>query len=123
MKEKQKMSNNNDKIITEIAEELKTTSEAVQDMLDDNCIKDYEYPVIHYLASELVTLDSAIEQRENVTYYADQTLEEVARELVAEGIYGSVDDILFAYIDFEHLARDLSMEGYVETDYGVFKWD
>jgi antirestriction protein len=117
------MSDLNDKIIAEIAEELETTSEAVQDMLDDNCIKDYEYPVIHYLASEGETLDCAIEQRENVAYYADQTLKDVAEEMVAEGIFGSVDDSLFFYIDFEKLARDLRLDGYIETQYGVFKWD
>lgn len=117
------MSNDNDIIIDEIAEELETTSEAVQDALDSNRIKDHEYPIIHYLVSEGETLDRAIEQCENVTCYADQSLEDVARDLVAEGVFGSVDDTLSCYIDFERLARDLSVDGYVETDYGVFKWD
>jgi hypothetical protein len=115
------MSNNNDKIITEIAEELRTTPEPVQDVLDDNCIKSYEYPIIHYLVIEGESLEGAIELRENVTYYADRTLKEVAKEMVADGVYGSVADSLFAYIDFEKIRRILIVEGYIETYYGVFK--
>jgi hypothetical protein len=116
------MSNDNDKIITEIAEELETTSEAVQDMLDDSCIKGHEYPIIHYLVSEGETLDRAIEQRKSVDCYIDKTLEGVAEYMVAEGWYGSVDDSLFFYIDFKALAKDLKLSGYIETQYGVFKW-
>ena len=48
------------------------------------------------------------------------SLEDVASELVEEGIFGDLTDTIKGYIDFEKLARDLSIDGYYQTDEGTF---
>lgn len=64
--------------------------------------------------------DEALEHYEEVVYYKGMTLEDVAYELVEEGIFGDLADTIKGYIDYQKLARDLSIDGYCETDKGTF---
>lgn len=52
-------------------------------------------------------------------FYPDMTLADIAEELVSEGMFGAVSDMLMPYIDYEALARDLKHDGYVEVTDGV----
>lgn len=62
----------------------------------------------------------ALERYDDVIFYPDMTLEDVASELVEEGLFGSLSDTIKGYIDYEKLARDLSVDGYHETEDGTF---
>jgi antirestriction protein len=48
------------------------------------------------------------------------TLEEVAEEMVEDGMLGNLSDTVKGYLDFEKIARDLSFNGYHETNQGTF---
>lgn len=65
-------------------------------------------------------IEEALRVYDNVTFYGNMTLKEVAEELVDEGIFGDVSDKLKYYIDFEELAKDLERDDYYETPDGVF---
>lgn len=56
---------------------------------------------------------------DNITYYPGYTIEDVARELIEEGIMGNFPESLLNYIDYEAFARDLEFDGYTETENGV----
>ena len=60
------------------------------------------------------------QQRGCFVFYAGQSLEEVAEEIVNECYFTKdTPDILTRYFDYEAFARDLSFDGYSETTYGV----
>jgi hypothetical protein len=65
-------------------------------------------------------IEEALRFYDNVTFYENMTLKEVAEELVDEGFFGDVSDKLKYYIDFEKLAKDLELDDYYETPDGVF---
>ena len=52
-------------------------------------------------------------------WYEGMTLEEVAYD-IAEAYETKGNEFLFRYFDYEALARDLSIEGYQESSYGVY---
>ncbi|MCA9401826.1 MAG: antirestriction protein ArdA [Candidatus Omnitrophica bacterium] len=62
----------------------------------------------------------ALNNYEDVVFYKDMTLEDVARDLVEEGLFGDLSDNIKSYIDFERLGDHLSMDGYHETEKGTF---
>ncbi len=64
--------------------------------------------------------DEAVEKHEDVTFYAGMSLKEVAESLVDDGVFGKIPDSIINYIDYEAIARDLSFDGYYETEEGVF---
>lgn len=57
------------------------------------------------------------------SFYPDMTAVDVAEELVSDGMFGAVSDMLMPYIDYEAIARDLKLEGYVEVSSGVIVID
>ena len=88
-----------------------------------NELDEYEQVKAVYLMESVgLTRQEAIQQQEDVTFYQDMTLEDVAEELVEEGIFGNLTDTIKGYLDFEKLARDLSIDGYHETNQGVFHY-
>lgn len=70
-------------------------------------------------------LDDAFITFENKAYsfYPEMTMADVAEELVSEGLFGSVSDMLMPYIDYEAIAQDLTIEGYAEVADGVIVID
>jgi len=84
-------------------------------------LDEYDQEKVFYLLDNSgYTREEALEKHEDVTFYKGMTLEDVAEELVEEGIFGDLSDNIKGYIDYEKLARDLSIDGYCETDKGVF---
>lgn len=57
------------------------------------------------------------------SFYPDMTAADVAEELVSDGMFGAVSDMLMPYIDYEAIARDLKLEGYIEVSNGVIVID
>lgn len=84
-------------------------------------LDNYDQQKIFYLLEIIgYSREEAMEHYEDVTFYSGMTLEDVACELVDEGIFGELSDTIKGYIDFEKLARDLSIDGYYQTDEGTF---
>lgn len=46
--------------------------------------------------------------------------EDVAYDLVEESVFGGLSDTIKGYLDYAKFARDLSVDGYHETDNGTF---
>lgn len=65
----------------------------------------------------------AIFEDQAYSFYPDMTVADVAEELVSDGMFGAVSDMLMPYIDYEAIARDLKLEGYVEVSNGVIIMD
>lgn len=61
----------------------------------------------------------AIFEDQAYLFYPDMTLVDVAEELISEGMFGAVSDMLMPYIDYEAIARDLKHDGYIEVTDGV----
>jgi antirestriction protein len=60
------------------------------------------------------------QQRGCFIFYPDKDLEDVAYEIVDECyITKDTPEIFTRYFDYDAFARDLGIEGYYETDYGV----
>ena len=60
------------------------------------------------------------QQRGCFVFYAGQSLEDIAEEIVNDCYFTKdTPDILTRYFDYKAFARDLSFDGYTETNYGV----
>lgn len=63
------------------------------------------------------SLENALDDIDDYTYYSGMTLEEVAEEIVNDCY--DLPDFALRYFDFAAFARDLSFDGYTETENGV----
>lgn len=73
-----------------------------------------------YLEAVSDNINEAIENADRCTLYSEcETLEDLAYELIEEGDFGEIPESVRNYIDYEAIARDLGLEGYYETTYGV----
>lgn len=70
-----------------------------------------------FMEAEGGSLEDALDNYENVAFYPEMSLEDLARDIVKEQ-YNLPEDVE-KYFDYEAYARDLSYEGYTETEYGV----
>ncbi len=76
--------------------------------------------VIYLINCNCYKRPEALERYADVIYYEKMTLEEVAEEMVEDGMLGNLSDAVKGYLDFEKIARDLSFNGYHETNQGTF---
>lgn len=63
------------------------------------------------------SLENALDNMDDYTYYANMTLEDVAYEIVDECY--DLPEIAQRYFDYAAFARDLGYDGYTETENGV----
>ena len=84
--------------------------------------EDYDLPKLGYLVEMGYDLEYALQHYEDVSYYRGMSLEEVAEELVDDGLFGKIPENILMYFDFEKLAYDLRIDGYYECDEGVFHY-
>jgi len=88
------------------------TDEQIEDLKLVIQYKDDLYKLL-YLTCELgYEFEDAINRIDDVEFYQDMRVEEVAEELVEEGVLGEISDFLKFYIDYKRLARDLEIDGY-----------
>lgn len=73
--------------------------------------------IVEVETSEIKTALDYLE--DNYEFYEGFDLKELAEEFVAEGCFGSVPDSIQGYIDYDAIVRDMEIEGYTETKYGV----
>lgn len=89
---------------------------AIAEQLDN----EYDMERFAFLVGQGYDYDYAFQNYEDVTCYQNMNLEEVAEEMVDEGLFGDIADNIKCYINYELIARDLNIDGYTETDSGVF---
>ena len=65
------------------------------------------------------SLENALDNMDDYIFYANQSLEDVASEMIDEGVFGDIPDSIINYIDTSAIARDLGYDGYIETENGV----
>lgn len=63
-------------------------------------------------------LEQCLTAMDGTNYWSGQSLKEVAEELFEE-LYPDLEENVYSYIDYEAFARDLSYDGYTETENGV----
>jgi hypothetical protein len=99
-----------------------TPEEAYQEYYDDQDRHDQE-KLDFYLEEYPDYYQGAMDQNlDSIENTGCDTLEELAEQLVEDGIFGDVSNQLSTYIDYEQLGEDLRGDGYTETASGVFRW-
>lgn len=83
-------------------------------------LDEYEQKKLTYLLDDGCTMEQAIDELDDITFYQDMSLKDVAEEMVDEGLFGDIPESIINYIDYDAIARDLSYDGYHETNDGVF---
>ena len=65
--------------------------------------------------------EEALERIESGDYafYSGASLKDVAYALVEEGCFGGIPENIAKYIDYDSIAYDLEIDGYIETSKGV----
>jgi len=76
--------------------------------------------IIYLIKNVCYDRQQALEKYEDVVFYKDMSLKDVAEDLVDKGLLGDISDNIKSYIDFERLGDHLSMDGYHETEQGTF---
>ena len=81
----------------------------------------YEITIVNALDEVLGYFEDALDcfESEDYCYYRNMTMEEVAQEYI-EGAY-YIPDYLENYIDYKAIARDMLLDRYYETSYGVIE--
>lgn len=69
--------------------------------------------------------DTALEiiEDESYIYYPVEDYDEFIDMLFDDGIFGEIPTNLINYLDYEKIARDLEIDGYVLTSTGIIKID
>lgn len=76
--------------------------------------------VMALMVAESMTLNEALNARDDAFFYEHQTLGDVAYDLVDAGCFGDVNESIRPYIDYEAIGRDLRQDGYTEISEGDF---
>lgn len=97
--------NSNISELNDLAEQLEA--------LDDYDIEKLEA----ILEADGGSLENALDNMDDYTYYANMSLEDVAYEIVEECY--DLPDFALQYFDYAAFARDLGYDGYTETANGV----
>ena len=81
----------------------------------------YEITIVNALDEVLGYFEDALDcfESEDYCYYRNMTIEEVAQEYI-EGAY-YIPEYLENYIDYKAIARDMLLDRYYETSYGVIE--
>jgi len=87
--------------------------------LDDDEVVKLIYGIVTGYFGEIPETKNELD---DIEFYPNMTLEELAEELIDEGVFGECAEKLKSYIDFEKLANDLRIDGYDEVEgLGVFR--
>ena len=97
--------------------DLETLNETAEELeaLDDYDIEKLEA----ILEADGGSLEDALKNMDDYIFYNGQSLEDVASEMIEEGVFGDIPESIINYIDISAIARDLDYNGYTETDKGV----
>ena len=88
---------------------------ALNDLVKES--EGYDADLIAAIIACGYSLKDALDMADDVIFYPGKELIDVAYELVDECY--DLPEIAQRYFDYEALARDLGLDGYYETEYGV----
>ena len=94
--------------------QLNETAKELDDLDEDD--RDVLNAIIEARGEDL---QYALDHIGDATFYPGYTLDQVAEELVDEGYFGEIPERIAYYIDYEAIARDLSIDNYYEVENGV----
>jgi len=83
-------------------------------------LEDHEKKIVCYLIDIGYKREEALESHEDVIFYENMTMKDLAYDRVDSGFYGDINPNLERFIDYDAIAREMDTEGYVETDDGIF---
>ena len=64
--------------------------------------------------------EACMDDEVNFETYEDMNLLEVARDIMINNYH--FDELMLSYFDLESFAKDLTIDGYFETQYGVVRY-
>ncbi len=103
-------------------EGLISTLETIKKIKEERYDNKEDLCKLHFLVRyKGYDLEDAILRIDEVVFYEDKTLQEVAETLLDEGHFGEVPDSVYWCIDTKCLASQLEGEGFYELDCGVFE--
>lgn len=99
----------------ESIDKLNALAETLTELDEDEIV------IIETIIEAGYKLQYALEHKDDVMFYADMTIEDVAAEVVEEGLFfgQEVPESMINYIDYEAVARDLAIDSYYEVESGV----
>lgn len=86
--------------------QLNEIAEKLEDLDDDDLSR-----VSYLMTNNGMEFSEAIDNYEDVIVY-EGTLKDVAEQLVDDGCFGEIPDLIANYIDYEAIGRDLRHDGY-----------
>lgn len=97
-------------------ENIFTLNERVEEI--NNLNEDEQTAVVAVITATGCDVDEALRIVKDDAYqlYFCDSLIELAEEFVDEGLFGDIPDSIKAYIDYEKIARDLEIDGYVAVE-------
>lgn len=97
-------------------------ADEVQDELDD--LEEYEQIIVEqylkYVQDDLEAVLNKLSSK-SIWLREENSLEDLIRELGAEGFWGDSFEALEDYLDYDKLANDLMSAGFIECDFGVLE--
>jgi len=85
-------------------------------------LEHHQLECYRYLREQGYEHEYAMENIEDVFYYEQMNLEQVVDELIEQEYWGHIPDELQWYLDIDKMKRTLEINGYHETDTGVFHY-
>ncbi len=84
-------------------------------------LSEHDQMRVGYLIDDGASVTDALDGYEDVDFYPDMTLKQLAEHFVDEGLFGEIAPSIINYIDYEAIGRDLGIDGYDETPQGIFR--
>ncbi len=99
----------------ESIDSINETASIYEGLDDDDLIK------LSYLINDMgYEAKEASEILDDVELYKDTTLEDLAYDMVDEGLFGEIPESIINYIDYDKIARDLEMD-YAVVDGNILR--
>jgi len=85
-------------------------------------LSSYDMKKFKALMSEGYDFEYSFDNYEDVEIYEKTTINELAEQFVEEGLFGDIPKALINYIDYDAIARDLSMD-YTEFENDIVRFN
>jgi len=85
-------------------------------------LSSYDMKKFKALMSEGYDFEYSFNNYEDVEIYEETTINELAEQFVEEGLFGEIPKALINYIDYDAIARDLSMD-YTEIENDIVRFN
>jgi len=94
---------------------------AACESIQDDCILENAQKIISYFGFS--GIEDLADHRDDIICHSADSMEDLAAELVDEGVFGEIPDRLAGYINYAAIARDLEIEGnFMEISGGIIEY-